>query len=227
MIEVEGVDERNKIACRIVEQSSVNWTEGNLTAHSCGFLVSHSSLIVNRVTVARPRSAAIIADSADLQGAELVLSNIPKFGIVTLGNETSVSLGSMRVDAEPRLENNLPVYATAGRIEIAKVEIADCDCCFFVDPKREFIDLRELTEKLGLKEPIGLIEPVEPSPPQVAVFSDLLILKKCKYVWVFNGAGTSRVKQINCDITGEMLLKTNKLTQKGADLTNFEISEAK
>jgi len=234
-IKVEGLEERNKIAFRVMERSTVNCIDCGFDGHSCGIFVGQSSLIVDGVTISRPRCVGMVVDGASVDGDSLLLSNIPKYGLMTLGKDASVTLNSFEVQAAPNVELNFPVYATAGRIEFKKGVMADCACGIFVDPRREFMDEAELSERLGLKDRIGIAVKSEGSLKPVEIVSHQLTLKNCKRVWVFNGTGSSQIKQLKSDLIGDKLtpklLNTREnehvLTQHGTDLTNFEVTEAK
>ncbi len=228
MIKVDGRNERNRIAMRITDRSKVHCTDCDFTGHECGVYVSKSSNVVDRVSVRNTRFTSMFVDSATVNGNDLKLSNIARFGLVTMGRGASVKLNSLEVQAATKL--TIPVYATSGLVEFKKALMTECLSGVFVDPKAEIINGIDLSERRSLIELIGNPGKNELVSTPIQVVGECMTLMNCQYAWIFNGIGTSRIKKLDGDVSDAnripKLLKIDELQRLGTDLTNFEVSDS-
>lgn len=228
-IKVNGVNERNRIAMRVTDRSNVNCTDCEFNGNECGVLVSQSAIVVDRVSIRSTRFTGLIVDNATIDGGDLVLSNVARFGLVTLGKAAAVKLNSLEVQAATKL--TIPVYACSGPIEFKQSLLTGCLSGIFVDPQGEVISGADLSERRSLIELIGSRGTSDWVSTPIQVVGDCMTLKNCQYAWIFNGIGSSRIKLIAGDLAGDKqvpkILKIDELQRQGTDLTNFSVSEIK
>lgn len=233
-IKVDGNHERSLVALRVVDRSNVDCKESEFVGHECGILARQSAITVDDISISSTRYAGMFVDASSVGGKALTLSKIAKYGLVAYSKGSSVKLDTLDIHALPnQRDKGIPIYAASGRIEFNRGEMKDFFCGILIDPKREIIGT-ELPDKRVLIELIGSLNsdvgPSEAGSSPVAVVAQQLSLSNCASTWVFNGAGSSHIQKLKCDLPSEKQLPVlafgKMLERKGVDLTNFEVFEA-
>ncbi len=234
-IKVEGNKEKNVVALRITDRTNVNCKDLELIGHECGILVRQSSIMVDRVSIGSARYAGVFVDRSTISGNDLKLTNIAKYGLIGYKG-ASVSLNLLEIHSAPehRSSEILALYAASGRIEFKQGMIEGFFCGIFVDPDLEILG-SELPDKRVLNELLAGsswdAEVTNGTSAPVEIVSDLLTLKNCRSTWIFYGAGSSRIQQLQCDLPIKeqtpIVAKKDRFELRIKDLSNFDVLEAK
>ena len=95
-----------------------------------------------------------------------------------------------------------------------------------MDPNRAVINTTGMPERRSLVDMIGDPEKIKLTLTPVEVISDRMTLTNCDLGWMFNGIGTSRVKQLDGNLKEKARLPKlldPELELSSKDLTNFEV----
>jgi len=182
----------------------------------------------------------MLVDEGRVKGNKLQILSFKHYGLAVLNKGSSVILDQLDAEATEDLDQKLyqAVYAASGKIAFRNGFFSNCLCGVFVDPDRVVINDTGLPQKRSLVDLIG--DPTKDNTlTPVEVISDSMTLNSCDSAWMFNGAGTSRVKQIKGDLPvskrNPKLLSQRRseedpkakpefyLEMDGTDLTNFSV----
>jgi hypothetical protein len=228
MVNVEGFSEKNRVAMQITEKSEVKCSDSEFLGFVSGMLVNQSSLAVNRVSTRNTSFVGLLVDGGSVEGNDLNLERVSVYGLVVLSKGATVKLSSLKVDAETAVGQKITpaVYVGSGSVEFTEGVFSNCLCGVFVDPKREIINTTGLPDRRSLIELIGNPDKIKLTLSPVEVTSDRMTLTNCDLAWLFNGPGTSRVKQLSGNLTDVQRtprLLAADLKREGVDLTDFEV----
>lgn len=227
-ITVEGVSEKNRVALQITEKSNVNCTGSDFFGYACGILVNQSTLVVDQVETRDTSFVAMLVDGGLVEGKELNLRKVSKYGLAILSKGAAVKLESLKVDAATVVGQKLAqaVYIASGSIAFKDGVFSNCLCGVFVDPTRTIINSTGFPERRSLVELIGDPVKIKMTLSPVEITSDRMTLTKSDFGWIFNGVGSSRIKTIDGDLqpahhTPKLL--NDDLEVNSKDLTNFSV----
>jgi hypothetical protein len=211
---------------QITENSEVTCTDCDFFGCACGILLNQSSIDISNVAIRDTSFVGMLVDGGTVVGNELNLLSVANYGLAVLSKGASVKLSKLIVEARIVPQKITPaVYVSSGAVEFDTGIFSNCLCGIFVDPPRELINGTGFPEKRSLIEIIGELAKTKLTTP-VKVNSDHLTLTNCDGGWVFNGIGSSRVKQLDGDLLDSQRmpkLMDEDLEQKGTDLTNFSV----
>ena len=231
-VNVDGVRDinsnRNRVGRQITENSEVTCTDCDFFGSACGILLNQSSIDISNVAIRDTSFVGMLVDGGTVVGNELNLLSVANYGLAVLSKGASVKLSTLVVEARIAEQKITPaVYVSSGVVEFNTGTFSNCLCGIFVDPPRELINGTGFPEKRSLIEIVGELAKTNLTTP-VKVNSDHLTLTNCDGGWVFNGIGSSRVKQLDGDLSESQRmpkLMDEDLEQKGTDLTNFSVAK--
>lgn len=229
-VNVQGVRDinsnRNRVAMQVTENSEVSCADCDFLGSACGILLNQSSIDIGNVAVRETSFVGMLVDGGTVVGKELNILGVANYGLAVLSKGASVKLNTLIVEARAVPQKITPaVYVSSGVVEFDTGSFSNCLCGIFVDPTRELINGTGFPEKRSLIELVGELAKTKLNTP-VRVNSDHLTLTNCDGSWVFNGIGSSRVKQRDGDLSDsqwEPKLMDDDLEQKGTDLSNFSV----
>ena len=179
----------------------------------------------------------MLVDEGLVDGNKLQILNFSSYGLAVLSKGSSVSLNQLDAEAVKVQGQKLSqaVYAASGKVEFKNGLFSNCLCGIFVDPDRLQINKTGLPQLRSLEDLIGGNPEENNTLTPVIVISDHMKLTKCDSPWIFRGAGTSQIKQIEGDLPVSRrkpkllprLLPDDSeedyLEMDGTDLTNFSV----
>ena len=229
-VNVEGIGDKNRVAMQITENSKVKCTDCDFFGTVCGVLVKRSSLLIDNVSIRDTGFMGLLVDGGSVDGNELNLLNVANYGLAVLSKGATVKLNALIVEAAPAIPPKIrltpAVYVASGKVEFTEGFFSGCVCGIFVDPKRTIINSTGFPESRSLVELIGDPKKIEMTLSPVELISDRMNLTNCDLGWIFNGIGSSRIKEL-----GGVLLESHrvpKLTDTdlkldGTDYSNFSV----
>lgn len=229
-INVDGVRDinsnRNRVAMQITENSEIKCTDCDFFGAACGIMLNQSSIDVDNVAIRDTSFVGMLVDGGSVIGNELNILSAANFGLAVLSKGATVKLNALIVEARAVGQKITPaVYVASGFVEFNTGSFSNCLCGIFVDPTRELINGTGFPEKRSLIEIVGELAKTKLNTP-VKVNSDQITLTNCDNAWIFNGIGSSRVKQLDGDIPERNRapkLTDDDLELKGTDFTNFSV----
>ncbi len=229
-VNVEGVRDinsnRNRVAIQITENSDVKCTDCDFFGSACGIMINQSSIEIDNVSIRDTSFVGMLVDGGAVIGNELNILSVANYGLAVLSKGASVKLNALIVEARALPQKITPaVYVSSGVVEFNTGSFSNCLCGIFVDPSRELINGTGFPEKRSLIEMVGELAKTKLNTP-IRVNSDHITLTNCDGGWVFNGIGSSRVKQLDGDVLeGHRTpkLMDEDLELKVTDLTNFSV----
>ena len=228
-VNVLGVGKDNKVGLQITEDSRVKCNDCSFSKTACGLLVNLSAIEIDNVSVHDSNFVGMLIDSGTAEGSALRLLNGTHYGLVVLSKGSTVKLDSLVVQAAPvEGQKIIPaVYVASGKVSIKTGQFSNCLCGIFVDPRRELINATGFPEKRSLVDLIGDPKKITITQTPVVLESDNMTLTDCDVGWIFNGAGSSQVKQLDGNLT-DLQRKPrlpDDLEMVGNDLANFKVVE--
>lgn len=229
-VNVDGVRDinsnRNRVAMQITENSDVKCTDCDFFGSACGILINQSSIDIDNVSIRDTSFVGMLVDGGTVVGNELNILSAANYGLAVLSKGATVKLNALIVEARVIGQKITPaVYVASGVVEFNTGSFSNCLCGIFVDPTRELINGTGFPEKRSLIEIVGELARTKLNTP-VKVNSDHVTLTNCDDGWIFNGIGSSRVKQLDGDLLESHRvpkLTDEDLELKGTDLTNFSV----
>ena len=228
-VTVEGVSDENRVAMQITENSEVKCTDCDFFGTACGILLNVSSIVVDNVAIRETSFVGMLVDGGTVDGNELILLNVSHYGLVVLSKGASVELNALIVEARVFGQKITPaVYVASGNVEFKTGVFSNCLCGIFVDPTRELINSTRYPEKRSLDEIVDDPKKTIMTRTPVVVNSDRMTLTDCDVGWIFNGIGSSRVKQLDGDsVDSHRVPKLSnadlQLELEGKDSTDFTV----
>ncbi|MEQ1826871.1 MAG: protein kinase [Pirellula sp.] len=236
-IRVDGAGDENpdrrQVGLQITEDSQVTLSNCTVRRTACGILVKQSKLKLENMMVQDTSFVGMLNDGGMVEGDELNLLNSSAYGLVVISRGAQMRLKSLNVTAVPPKRGSIrispAVYMASGRVEIENGQFKNCLCAFTIDPSREIINSTGLPERRTLIEIIGDPKLVLRTQSPVEIESGSITLTDCDMTWLFNGPGTSRIKQIQASdsVDREPRLTQPELVRTGADLFDFSVVEKK
>ena len=228
MVNVEGFSDKNRVALQATEGSEVKCEDCTFFGFACGILIKQSKLFFDGISTRETSFVGMMVDGGTVVGDELSLLDVSHYGLVVLSKDASVKLKSLKVEAHSVDGQKLTpaVYVSSGRVEFIDGVFSDCLSGIFVDPNRAVINTTGMPERRSLVDMIGDPEKIKLTLTPVEVISDRMTLTNCDLGWMFNGIGTSRVKQLDGNLKEKARLPKlldPELELSSKDLTNFEV----
>jgi serine/threonine protein kinase len=226
----EGPLVEKSVGIQVTEDASVSCSNIEVRRAACGLVNKQSKIKIDNVTTRNTSFAGLLVDGGQIEGTQCSIFNPSTYGLVMVSKNASVQLDSLQVSATTNNANasNLPVYLASGMLEFKKGLFENFVNVFTVDPTRQLINATGLPERRTLIEVLGDPEVVKQSQSPVKIKADLVSLKSCKWIWLFNGPGSSEINSIQSDPKNEAAPRLGeRLDRVGDDLKNFSVVEIK
>lgn len=198
-ITTEGTSDKNKIGVQVTENSEVTCSNCEFRGLVCGVLVKQSSAQMDQILIRESSFIGMLVDGAKVVGTDLHLIDVDRYGLVVLSAGANVKLDTLEVQAASTESEKLTsaIYAASGNVFFHEGIFTNCLCGIFVDPGRIVINATMQPKRRSLIELMGDPEKTETTQMPVEVNGDLMTLNDCVRGWMFLGAGSSQIKQVD------------------------------
>jgi len=194
-----GTGEKNKFGVQVTENSEVTCSNCEFRGLVCGVLVKQSSIKMDHILISESSFIGMLVDGAKVDGNDLHLIDVDHYGLVVLSAGASVKLDTLEVTAATTDNEKLTsaIYAASGSVFFREGIFRNCLFGIYVDPSRSVINATMQPKRRSLIELMGDPEKIETTQMPVEVNGDRMTLTDCVRGWMFSGAGSSQIRQLD------------------------------